>query len=258
MLLIDIAGLTFHGQESTAPASDYLLIEPDGFTGWDDGVDIRRTEVERANAHGSFDAFGFLSARVASVSGVCIGSSQASTEQIGSRLTGLLAGGGAGRMLVQRDSGNQFATGRLAARTRFAPRSSNPELADFQIQMWFHNPRKYGGAQEFTSAADGRWTAYHRGNFDASPFITVTGNAPSYTIGGPNSTVYKVQEPVTPAAPHVIDLGSGQITVGGELRFGIASQADTWVIPSGQQIAQRIVPDGGTIQATELVRDTFI
>lgn len=260
MLVIDIDGLTFHGQANTAPDRGYFLIEPEGFTGWDDGVDVRREEVMRSNAHGAFDSLGYFSPRVASVSGVYIGHSQEDTEQQGMRLTGLLAGTPAGRMIVTRKSGSQFADGRLASKTKFMVRSATPSIADFQIQMWFSNPRKFGPFQQFASAADGRWTAYHRGNFGASGVIDITGSCPGYTVGGPDSTEYKVSAAVTSSQPHQIDLGTGLLTIGGQVAFGKAIRADTWVVAPGQQVPHRITPDGTgtTVNAVMTLRDTYI
>ena len=258
VLRIDAAGLPIFGRPAgpNAPRGYYLL--PDGFKGWRGGLAVRREDVARPNAHGSHDARGTRGARVLVLDGLCVTSSAADTEVHGDRLMGLLANGDQGLIQVQSVTGLQYALGRLAEAS-FEPRGRTPWLADWQLQFWFPNPRKYGESRPFTSGADGRWFAHHRGNFDASPVIRVTGNDPTgYTIGGPGSTVYKVRAPLVPGIAHDIDLGSGQISVGGAVRFGITSKADTWVIPPGIDVAQRIVPDSGTVTVVQTVKDTYV
>jgi len=252
--VLRIGELTFFG----GAGNDGFFIDAEGFEGWEDAPDVRFEEVERPNSHGSFDALSFYGARMLTVSGLCLAKSAEELGSYGNKLRSALTG--QIRTLVDYQGVTSYSDGRLASQVKF--RTEVPgRIARYQFSLRFPNPRRFGAFQQFASAADGRWTAHHRGNFGASPVIDITGNCPSYTIGGPDSTEYKVNAPVSPAQPHQIDLGTGLLSIAGGVVFGKAIRADTWVIASGQQVPHRITPDGNGdnfVDAVMTVRDTYI
>jgi len=258
ILSINAAGLEIFGRPWEDEARGFFLA-PDGFKGWDGAPTVRREDVARSGSHGSFDARGTLDARLPVFTGICVSPSPAETLMLGERLTGLLADGGSGLISVQRHQREQHSVGRLAGATQFDVRGRTPRFADFQIQFWLPDPRKYGKRRVFTSAADGLWTSYHRGNFPAGSTVTVTGNAPSYTVGGPDGKRFKVSAELRPGEPHLINLSTGQITIRGQVKFGVVSVADTWTVIPNTLVAHAIVADGGgTAKAEHAVEDTYI
>lgn len=248
-----IGEVTFFG----GAGNEGFFIDAEGFEGWEDAPDVRFEDTDRPNSHGSFDALSYYNARLLTVSGLCLASSPEELGSYGAKLRSALTG--QIRTLVDYQGVTSYSDGRLASQVKF--RTEVPgRIARYQFSLRFPNPRRFGPFQQFSSAADGRWTAYHRGNFGASPLIDVTGNCPSYTIGGPDSTVYKVNAPVSSSQPHQIDLGTGLLSIAGSVVFGKAIQADTWVVAPGQQVPHRITPDGTgtTVNAVMTVRDTYI
>jgi hypothetical protein len=259
MKRVDVGGLSFHAHKSRAVRTGFF-IGPDGFDGWDDGVDVRRDEILRAGAHGSFSAAGFRAARTVTLKGTCISQSAVETRSLGRRLTGLLAAGGPGRVQVDYGDGDVlFAEGFLTATPQFAVRGYDQTLADWQLQLWFPNPRKYGKLTDLRVTGPGEaQPIYHRGNFLAAPKMIVRGSMSGYRIEGPGST-YVVGRPVIDSAPHVIDNATGLLTIGGIVQFGAITSGTGWVIaPGTQPVTHKLVPLSGTGTLETRIRDTYI
>ena len=65
MLTASIGDVTF----TSTPGSNAFVIDPDGFTGWDEGVTMRRQEILLPSGHGAFETPGFMGPRVTTISG---------------------------------------------------------------------------------------------------------------------------------------------------------------------------------------------
>lgn len=248
---MNIAGLDFFGDRGP------LVIGADGFTGWDEGVAMRQENVSRPGAHGSFSLPAYQDARVVSVSGNVVANSPADLAQWKNRLTGLLAGGQEGRIQVTRSWGAQWANCRLGAQTRFSERGGT-STATFQIQLWCPDPRKYGNENKF-GVTNAVANAFHRGNYDAMALVRVTGAAPNgYRITGPGGLQYRVERAVTSGFPHQIDFNTGVLLVDG-IPMSNRGSADVWPVPPGQTVPFDCnVINGGYIDATVTVTDTYI
>lgn len=250
ILSVDVAGFPFEAHHTDRTAREGAAIKPGGFVGIEDGVDVRRTSQDRPGAHGAFDAQGYLDARVMTINATIRTPSAAQTRARCLQLSGLLADGELGLVTVTRESDVLSAWGRLASKTKAVVRGAAPRYADAQLQMWFANPRLYGETRHFT----GGQLAFHRGNFPASPRLTVTGSAPGYTVFGPDGKQIVVTRTLVAGAPHVIDLADGSLRVGGARVFGGLARADLWTIPSGGTAAQSV--SAGALDVE--VVDTFI
>lgn len=242
----------FRSREPDTGDRDGFYIDDDGFEGWNDGSDIRRDETDRPQGHGSFDVPGFLSARVVSLSGTCWADTHQKLMWFRSQLTGLLADGAAGQIVVEEGGQTRWATCRLATRTGFAVRSEDIRSAEYQIQVWCANPRQFGETREFA----GGIPAFHRGNFPAAPVHTVTGIGADYTINGPAGKQFTVTTPVTDGHPHTIDMATGFLEVDGAVVSGAVTQADVWSIPGGAQVTHTLTGPG--LSLSTAVTDTYI
>src|SRR5690554_4546514 len=185
MLRVRIGQMVFHGF-----ADDGFVLEPGGFKGWDDGVDVRRDMTDRPGAHGSFDVPGFLDSRVVALSGFCFADSEERLSWFRSQLTGLGANGDSFRVVVDHHGSTLWADARLASKPLFEADGGHAS-ARFEIQFWFADPRKFGESRTFGPAAS--ITAHHYGNFPSAPVLTITGaSASGYTITGPGGRQFVV------------------------------------------------------------------
>lgn len=246
---VNVGGLTLHRDSNE---SSGFFINGDGFEGWDDGVDMRRDRVDRPGSHGAYDTAGYLDARVVSLSGRCHSKSYAESVENGLRFTGVLADGGSDVVSVERKSGVQWARGRLAAKSKWSVLSENTCLADWQMQLWFANPRKFGGENQ----AFGGFPSFHRGNFPAPPVHRVEGVLPAgYTIFGPAGKQYVVSRNVPAGEVHTIDMADGLLRINGVVTFGYVTRGDTWTVQPGEQFA--FTANNNAVLST-VTTDTFI
>lgn len=235
----------------------------DGFTldkleGWFSGVDVRRNEVPRPQAFGSFSTPGYGSSRVVSVSGLCYATSADQLNYFGDTLTGLLGSGAEGTVLVDMPWGTTTAVGRLASAPQFDVLVWG-EIASYQIQFWCPNPRKFGETRTFGPSGTSV-SAYQFGNFPASPVLTLGGTMTGgYTVTGPSGKTFQVDTNVTPTDIHTIDLATGILRIDNTIVTGHTLSADTWTVPPGPGVTHTLTPVSGTAGTiTVTLRDTYI
>jgi hypothetical protein len=252
-LRVTVAGLDFYGQ-----GTDGLIIGQDGFTGWDDGVDMRLEKVVRPYAHGSFNLPAFQDSRTIAISGVAIADSPRKLRQIRTRLTGLLADGGVGRVQVDHAGDVQWADCRLAAKTMFTEIGGNG-IGSFQIQLWCPDPRKFGASVTTAVATGSPVQAFHRGNYNAMPSFVIRGDMPggyTLTVNGWNYTVTKA---LVSGAPHRVDYNNGRLYINGVLNQGNLGNVNTTPIPPGQSVGVGLYPvTTGSGSADMTIIDTYI
>lgn len=251
-----IEGLQFRGD---ADSSAGFTISPDGWTGWEDSVEVRGDSVARPQGDGDYDTPTTLGTRIVSISGTCWAESEEKTAHLGSRLKGLLAGGASGVMTVDHYGSKLWARGKLApgVKTLFQARGYDPRIADFQIQLKFTDPYRYGETTTFAAEAGTPLVvkAFHRGNYFAYPILTITGSMPSYSVSSGGKT-YQVLTPVTSGHPHQIFMDTGLLVIDGSPRYNLPGSRQTWRIPAGTEVTQTLAPAGGTGAMTVTVPDT--
>lgn len=253
-LRIRIGDVDFFGQ-----GLHDLVITPDGFKGWDDGVDMRINDTPFPQAHGSMNFPGYQSARTVSISGKAFADSNPDLRWLRNKLTGVLAGGGLGRIQVDRDGDMTWADCRLASKTKF-DEVGGTNTADFQIQLWCPDPRKYGKTRTFVaSVGSNAANVHHRGNYDATPRFVVAGSMPGgYTLTL-KGQVFNVTEPLVSGHPHSIDYGDGRLRIDGAIVHGGLGYGFTPLVTPGVPTALAIVPaTTGTATATLTLLDTYI
>jgi hypothetical protein len=259
-LLVTIRKLEFRGQGTRTSGAGFFIDKKNGLTGWTDGVDMRRAQIDRPGSHGSFDTRGFMDARTVSIAGWCRGLDEEDLAVWGSKLTGLLADGQATPVVVDHQGQTTWASGRLASKPKFEPMKEDRSYAAFQLQLWFANPRRFGETHEVSGGIGVPVRTENRGNFKASPVMTIKGNIPGgYSLIGPAGEVFTVTRSVQPGLSHTIDMATGILRIAGTPIYGaISGFAPTWTMPSGQISTTTLVAASGTATLTVLVPATFV
>lgn len=251
MLRIRAGVLTFLGTGTQG-----YIVEPKGFTGWASAPGTKGQTVARPD-HGDFDLPVFKTARIVTIAGNALARSDVELQVMGSRLTGLGGSGQLLRMTVAMDGRWTWADGRVVNEVQWPEIYPGQKVAEFQVQFKFANPRKYGQTQ---MAGPGTTVlGEHRGNFPASPVLTVAGSmAAGYTINGPAGKAFVVTQAVVTGHPHTIDMATGLLSIDGATVYGAVAQGDLWTIPGGTSVSMTLVPTSGAGTLASAVKDTFI
>lgn len=249
-MIATLGGLEFVGDgDDTAT----YTLDADGLGGWFGGVEMRHDTIPRPSSHGDFDAPGFLSGRIITLSGLILTADDSAFEAAIKALEALLADGSAGELEVQQTSGTYTAEVR---------RHGAPDIAvvvygrvgRYQLQFWSPDPRRYGVTHTYGPGAVVAGVEQD-GNFPAWPVLTVEGSAGGgYTVTGPGSKLITVTEPLVSGNPHTIDLSTGGLYVDGVRVVGGVSVYQPWSVPVGSSVSVSV--SAGTV--TVEVRDTFI
>lgn len=228
MLLASIGGLVFEGEP--ADSSQAFVIDPEGWSGWDDGAAVRRTETLRPVGHGAYDAPGFLAPRVTTIGGWIVAPNAATLASMRTDLTALLADGDSATLTVETAAGETSAEVRLASQTLVTVTGSELE-ARFQIQFWAPDPRRYGATH--AEGPGPSLSVAHDGNFPAVPTVTVEGpvTAP-YTVASQGHSV-TVTQSLLAGETHTIDMSTGWVYLDGVLQSAVTSAVDVFTIPPG-------------------------
>jgi hypothetical protein len=249
--VLRIGHLTFWGGEG----DDGFFIEPGGFEGWSDAPPTRLESLEVPDGHGSYDAEAFYEARVVTVTGQCLASSDEELEARRNELMGVLRG--------QFTAHVNYRGLRTHAQAR---RFSTPKFQDhlpglrarYQFSFRCPNPRRFGIRRHFSGVSGQAVMAFHRGNFDATSVLTIAGTMPGYSIKGPRGASYDVTAAVVPGRPHTIDLATGRLAIAGVPTYGVVPVADLWTIPPGVQVGHTLVPISGSGTLDVSPEDTYI
>lgn len=243
-----IAGIEFQGWPSDHH-DEWFIIGPDGLKSFWGGVDVRREEIARPSAHGSYDLPGYLSPRVIPITGYMSARTPEGLERMQARLSGLLADGSSSRLTVEDESRSRWCNVRLASATQITPMDKT--TASFLVTFWAADPRTYGDVRDYAAGV----LAINRGNFPASPRLMVGAGSGGYTITGPTGRTIVSASP--PAAAHYIDFtAGGMFTSAGARVVGGMTTFRDWVIPSGIPSVSASITGSRTL--AQRVTDTFI
>lgn len=230
---------------------DWFVFDQDSIKSVWGGVDVRREDIARPSAHGSFDVPGFLSPRVLTLTGHMSSRSREGLEHMQARLSGLLADGGSDRLVVEGPNGSRWCDVRLGAAAEIT--ALDATTARFQVSLWAPDPRMYGEVSSFAAGEP----AINRGNFPARPVFTMNGNRPDgYTITGPDGRVITVSYPIVPGWPHVIDTATGGLFVNGNRVIGGISVWQPWTVGPGMPGVTHTITSGVSLQVE--VTETYI
>lgn len=253
MLRARIGGLIFEGNPTTREG--LFTIGESGLSGWFEKPPTRSFGGgDRPTADGGFDVPILTSARPITLNGHILASSQAELEHMKNQLTGLLPGGGAGKLVVDSDLGSTWANVRVVGAR---PGANKGEETDYTLQLVANDPRRYG--ETHTTEPGVSVSAYHYGNATATPVIYVTGVMPSgYTINGPGGRTFVVSQGLAAGQTHEIRMRSGWLYRNGVWQRTGVARAQTWGIPPGKQVLMTLSPVSGSGSMTVLPTDTYM
>lgn len=246
-----ISGLRFIADGRSTTDRDPFTLDDDALSAWFTTPDMRREMADRPTAHGQFPAQGYLSGRVLPLSGQIQTSSLARYEKAISDLSGVLAGGGIGRLTVDLELGTTWAD---------VYRHGKPDIkhlvygqtASYQMFLWAPMPQRYGETRTFPAGTSA--TVHHYGNFDAIPKVTVTGTGVYTITDGTKQLV--VTSAIAPGQTDVIDFAKGWVYRNGVLLFGATSRAETITVPPGLPRTTLTISGGPSM--TVAVTDTWV
>jgi hypothetical protein len=248
MMRLRLGGIEFVGDAGEAT----FTIGRDGIKGLKlGGVDVRREQIDRPAAHGAFAVPGFLTGRSISWSGWIETKNAYEQEHAMSRLSGLLADGGSGRLTFS-ESDTRWIDVMRAGEPDLTMESYG-RLASYSFHAWAADPRMYGEVREFTAGQ----AAVQYGNFPARPQLVVSGTAASgYTVTGPDGRKVTVTKALTSGAPHTIDFAKGGLYIGGVRQLRAITVYQPWEVGPGLPGAVATVNNG--VYLVQRVTDTYV
>lgn len=221
---------------------DVYVLGQEGSSGWYESPGVRREEVARAMSHGAFNLPGYRSQRLIGIPGHILARTPATLVHLQDRLSGLLADGSAGRLMVDDASGTRWADVRLAG-CSIEPIDSM--TSRFLLQLWAADPRKYGETRTFESGQP----VFHYGNFPATPTLVVPGAHAAWTATAGSAQV-SVSQALTSGQTHRYDVRTGRLTRNDVLQVGVVTRGDSWTVAPGQTLVHTI-SGGGQVRITD-------
>lgn len=250
-------GVTFLGSAGQATYS----IEPDGLRGWHESVSVRREDVDRPTAHGTYRAQSYRTGRLIQQSGLIEAASRMEFLEAIDRFRGVLAGGGFGPFVVD-DEGVRSAEVQLNAEPSVTmlvpPEAGRGGAARYSLELWAPDPRQYGEKRTFEGGTS--VVPYHRGNFPAVPRVVVSsGFANGFRVVYGDRVFEVDRATFWQQEPLEIDMRTGWVWQGGSLLRGVIRRAETFEIPPHNQEPVRLVGSGsGSGRVSVELRDTWI
>lgn len=228
-------------------ATSGAVVAPDGLQGWTGLPAGRREALARAVQHGEHDVPVYLPSRVVTVDGYVYGGSDEELGQEIDRLTGIGASGERFRVSIEMYGGTRFADARRIACTVDDPGFRGGSLiADFQLQMLFADPRKYGetinlpGDRENPvnpAAVATSIPVFHYGNFPAFPVIEIPSAPAAYTISAGGKTFAVAG--ATSGGTHAVHLRNGRVYRNGVEMQGVG-RGDLWAVSPGASLTHSL------------------
>ncbi|VXC30540.1 conserved hypothetical protein [Microbacterium sp. 8M] len=242
-----IGGITFEA----VPLDRYQAVVATTWDGIEGGLAIRRDEVPRPGAHGSFGTPGYLSARVLPFAGHLIQRTADATLNMRHRLIGL-GDGQTRRLDVDLDGLFVWMNVAVASQPTVAISGSDPRVATFDVQFWAPNPRMYGTERTFAAGEQ----VFQRGNFPADPVIEVTGPRAAYTISTDTGKSITIGQALATGQKHRIEMRTGRLYRDGVLQTGAITAGGTWTIPPTSPGIVHSISAAGPMSI--IVTDTYI
>ena len=251
-LTISLPGCTVTGHTPDDGPIVGFFVEADGWEGWDDGVSGRRDALPRPSAHGEFDLPVTRGPRTVTLKGQAVARNAFELGRLRSAWTGIGADGDRFPITVDHQDETLSATARtIDARFKDTGNRGRRCRAEVSLELLCADPRKYG---TITEVSGNTVTVANRGNFPASPVVTVAGPRSGYTITGPEGREYQVTQALAAGQTHRIDFRTGLLYRNGSPQLGAIGRAELWAIPPGRQISMAISSGSMTVS----VADTFI
>lgn len=231
MLAIRIAGREILGAPREGADVEGLIVKPGGFQGWQGITSTRREALARAVEHGEHDTPVYLGSRVVTIDGWVLAATDEDLGFLSDSLTGLFAAGRT-RVTIEHQGNSRWADGRVVlAECEDSGTRGRLLYAEFQLQMVFADPRRYGETIVHPSTGTATTiSAAHYGNFPAFPVIEIPAAPAAYTIASAGR-VFAVSG-ATAGGTHTVDLRRGRVYRNGVEMPGVGHGA-LWTVPPG-------------------------
>ncbi|MGY2747203.1 hypothetical protein [Arthrobacter sp. UYCu723] len=224
--------------------------------GWWHTPDGKGQNEERPQQDGDFDLPVYYGARYITLSGSFTADSEAQMFQGMIRFAGLLRS--PGRLVVTGYGPDMWADVKRSSGSAMVIDPVTDRHCKWQAKIKSSDSRKFGTTATFTMPAGATVSVFHRGNYPATPRITVTGSMPGYTLTV-NGASYAVSVPLVSGTPHVIDYNDGRLRVNGLVVQNSIGNTNLSTIPPGLSVAAGLfATSGGTGTATMALPDTYI
>ncbi len=228
-------GITIYGDRYRGPGELYFR----DFN-WNDMPSMKSDDVQRPMSDGDYPSASYLEPRDLEMGGFLVAASHELMLHMVNRLKAQR--GRTVRLAVDEPSLTTWADTEVRS-VRVQPFGFAPE-AEFTIVFHMPDPRKYGPPAKVFASGE---PVSHRGNYDATPEVTVTGNMPSgYRITGPAGRQYVVSQALAPGQEHRIDFSTGWLYRDGVLQQGAVTRPEAWTIPPGSTVSMTLVPVAGS------------
>lgn len=219
--------------------------------GWWDSPEPKGEDADRPNADGEYELPVYNQARLISVTGGLHTQSHDETHEAMTWLTGAMSG----RFQVAGHGPELWCQAVRSTGVKFTPITDT--YAQWQVRVKARDPRKFGEKRTFTAAPLANTAIHHKGNYQATPFLTVTGSAPGYTIKIAGQA-FTVTRALTSSQPHTINYRDGRLRVNGALVTGGVSSSRIMLVDPGQRDTLEISVTSGTATVTCELIDTYI
>ncbi|WP_136043215.1 MULTISPECIES: hypothetical protein [unclassified Microbacterium] len=224
----------------------FLMINPGGYKR---SSAVRREDISRPLAHGSFGTQGYREGQVFTFEGVAKRAHSFEMEALENHVRGICADGGWSKLTIDGGTGSQWANVGLSS-IDFDVLGVDPRLAEFQIQFWAPDPRLYGEQRDFA----GGQPALNHGSFPATPRLLVGAGSGPYTVTGANGRIVTVS--AAPNAAHEIDFATGGLFLNGIRQINAIAVYQPWDVPPGLPGVTATISGSRTL--VQRVTDTFI
>lgn len=221
--------------------------------GWWSSPEPKGEEAAREAADGDFETPVYYQARYVTITGSLRSADHERQHQAMNRFSALVQR--KSRLQVAGHGSSQWADVVRASALKMVPITDT--YAQWQVRVKARDPRKYGESNRFATPSAVTIPVFHRGNYDAWPVFTITGNMPSgygLWLGGRG---FLVTRPLT-SGSHVVNYRDGRLRVGGSFISGGVGTANLNSIPPGSGSSFQLVPVSGSGAATIDVFDTYI
>lgn len=220
--------------------------------GWWSSPEPKGEQVARENADGDFDLPVHYEARYITIGGSLRAKGHEQQHAAMNRFTALVRK--KARVQVLGHGAAQWVDVVRASGFKMEPLTDT--YAQWQVRLKANDSYKYGDINRFSVPAGATEKLFHRGNSDAWPSFTVTGNMPGYTlnVGGKAFTVTRALT----SGSHVVDFRDGRLRVNGTAVSGGVTTANLTPIPPGSGANFQLQPVSGSGSAAVTVFDTYI
>lgn len=245
-------GITLDGQKLSGE-DQYGSWTVSGLEGWWDSPEPKGESAPREGADGDFETPLYYDARYVTITGSLRSANHEMQHQAMNRFTGLVQR--KSRLQIVGHGAAQWADVVRASALKMVPITDT--LSQWQVRVKARDPRKYGERNRFSAESGVTVPLFHRGNYDAWPSFSISGNLPGgygLWLGG---RVFLVTRPLT-SGVHVIDFRDGRLQVNGAYISGGVGVANLTPIPPGGGTSFRLEPVSGAGTAIINVFDTYI